>query len=166
VPTASVDVVSVATPPVKAADPIVAAPSLNVTDPTGTPPPGAAVTVALKVIGTPKSDGLLLDVTVVAVANEVGVTLIANVCAALVSTPPLVVPPLSCSCTVTIAVPARNGANGGRTEAEHARGVIAKVRQRSTRVRRVGLRSRPTGWRRASNLTSVRCLRCSVCELC
>ena len=94
-PTASVDVVSVATPPVKAADPIVVAPSLNVTDPTGTPPPGAAVTVALKVIGTPKSDGLLLDVTVVAVANEVGVTLIANVCAALVSTPPLVVPPLS-----------------------------------------------------------------------
>ena len=28
-----------------------------------------------------------------------------NVCAALVSTPPFAVPPLSCSCTVTVAVP-------------------------------------------------------------
>ena len=34
-----------------------------------------------------------------------GVTVIVNVWAALVSTPPLVVPPLSCICTVTVAEP-------------------------------------------------------------
>ena len=34
-----------------------------------------------------------------------GVTVIVNVCGALVSTPPFAVPPLSCSCTVTVADP-------------------------------------------------------------
>src|SRR5258708_2225690 len=39
-----------------------------------------------------------------------GVTLMTNVCAALVSMPPLAVPPLSCSFTVTVAVPLALGA--------------------------------------------------------
>ena len=38
-------------------------------------------------------------------ASLTAVTVIVKVCAALVSTPPLAVPPLSCSVTVTVAVP-------------------------------------------------------------
>src|SRR5712664_4686446 len=38
-------------------------------------------------------------------ASFTAVTLMVNVCAALVSTPPFAVPPSSCSCTVTVADP-------------------------------------------------------------
>ncbi len=40
-------------------------------------------------------------------ASLTPVIVIVNVCAALVSTPPLAVPPSSCTCTVTVAVPLR-----------------------------------------------------------
>ena len=39
-----------------------------------------------------------------------GSSVMANVCATLVSTPPLSVPPLSCATTVTVAVPLASGA--------------------------------------------------------
>src|SRR4029079_4216322 len=38
-------------------------------------------------------------------ASFTAVTVMVNVCAALVSAPPLATPPLSCSCTVTVADP-------------------------------------------------------------
>ena len=44
-------------------------------------------------------------------ASLTGVTVMVNVCAALVSTPPLAVPPLSCGkLTVTVAVPLASAA--------------------------------------------------------
>ena len=43
-------------------------------------------------------------------ASLTGVTVIVNVCGALVSTPPLAVPPLSWMLTVTVATPNASGA--------------------------------------------------------
>jgi hypothetical protein len=60
VPTVSDAVVIVAAPPLTAALPIAVKPSLKVTDPVA----DAGTTVAVSTIGTPKSDGELLDVTV------------------------------------------------------------------------------------------------------
>ena len=60
VPTASDAVVRVAVPPMTAPVPSVVAPFLNVTDPVAE----IGTTVAVSVTGTPKSDGLLLEVTV------------------------------------------------------------------------------------------------------
>jgi hypothetical protein len=62
-------VVNWATPAVKLAVPTVAAPSRNVTVPLGVPAPGAtAATVAVKVTDWPKTEGLVDEVSVVAVA--------------------------------------------------------------------------------------------------
>src|SRR5207248_2449971 len=43
-------------------------------------------------------------------ASLTGLTVMVNVCGAEVSTPPFAVPPLSCSVTVTVAVPLASGA--------------------------------------------------------
>ena len=63
-------VVSVACPVASSVtEPIVVAPSLNVTVPVGVPAPGAeAVTVAVKVTDCPETDGLTEEASAVAVA--------------------------------------------------------------------------------------------------
>src|ERR1700738_4446849 len=70
-PTVRVDVVKVAWP-LPSTDPVpkVEVPFLNVTVPVGTPlPGGVAVTVAVKVTGWLKTDGLAEELTVVVVAD-------------------------------------------------------------------------------------------------
>ena len=66
VATDSADVENVATPPDSVPEPIVAAPSLNVTVPVGVPAP--ELTVAVKVTLWPKTDGLAEEVRAVEVA--------------------------------------------------------------------------------------------------
>ena len=61
-------VMKVAVPPLKVAVPSAAELSLKVTIPVGVPEPGAfTVTIAVKVTGWPKTDGLLLELSVVVV---------------------------------------------------------------------------------------------------
>src|SRR5580700_8698444 len=80
VPTASADVLNVATPePFSVAVPSTLVPSSNVTVPVGVPEPGAfAVTVVVKVIDWPKSDGFTEDETDVLLASSVTVWLTAD----------------------------------------------------------------------------------------
>src|SRR5258708_33537182 len=68
-PTLSVDVEKVATPlPFRVPEPIADAPSLKATLPDGVP--AELVTVAVKVTGLPKADGLAEDVRAVAVGDR------------------------------------------------------------------------------------------------
>jgi hypothetical protein len=53
----SADVVNVAVPALRAVDPSVVAPSLNVTVPVGEPPNGPGATLAVKVTDWPKVEG-------------------------------------------------------------------------------------------------------------
>ena len=63
-PTESVEVEKVATPPLSGPLPIVVTPSLNRTMPVGVPAPGAdAVTVAVKVTNWPNTEGFTDEVT-------------------------------------------------------------------------------------------------------
>jgi hypothetical protein len=65
-PVVSAEVVKVAVPELKLADPIEMPPSRNVTTPVGVPAPGAAaVTVAVNVTAWPDTDGFTDEVTVV-----------------------------------------------------------------------------------------------------
>src|SRR4051812_47208569 len=90
-------------PPFSDAVPSVVVPSLNVTVPVAGPTPGATTaTVAVSVIGTPDSEGVLLDITTVVV--DALLIVILNVCAELL-TPPFNVPPSSVRVTVTVATP-------------------------------------------------------------
>ena len=60
-PAVRVDVVKVATPALTEAEPMAVAPSMNVIDPPGTSDPvGTGVTVAVRVIDVPYTDGFVL----------------------------------------------------------------------------------------------------------
>jgi hypothetical protein len=69
-PTVKAEVVKLATPPLKVTVPIELPPSRKVTVPPGVPAPGdAAETVAVKVTGCPKTDGLTDELTAVVVLD-------------------------------------------------------------------------------------------------
>ena len=77
-PTESDEVAKLALPELKVAVPKVAAPSRNVTVPVGVPVAGATgLTVAANVTAWPNSDGFTDDVTVVELAAELTVCVMA-----------------------------------------------------------------------------------------
>ena len=69
VPTASEDLVIVATPPLRVADPITVVPSLNATFPVAVFGP-AEVTLAVKITGWPWVEGFGLEVRLVIVGSR------------------------------------------------------------------------------------------------
>ena len=89
-PSGRVDVVSVATPdPFSVPVPSIFAPSMNVTDPVGTPLPGFCVTVAVKVTLAPTFTLAALAISAVALCARVTVTVTAgDVLPALLLSPP------------------------------------------------------------------------------
>ena len=74
-----------------------------------TPPPSStsAIEIAFPPVKASTTSSLTETVAgrVITGASLIGVTVIVKVCVALVSTPPLAVNPLSCICTVTVALP-------------------------------------------------------------